>query len=101
MYAATKTRKLWGQQGQAILTRKGIDIGCGPDPIFPDVYGFDKDEGGANGITKCAREEFDFVFSSHWLEHMKDPRKAIQGWWKLVRLGGHLFLIVPDEDLYE
>jgi SAM-dependent methyltransferase len=101
MNEATKTRKPWGQEEQAILAGKGIDIGCGPDPIFPDVYGFDIDAGDANEITKYVREEFDFVFSSHCLEHMKVPREAILEWWKLVRLGGHLFFIVPDEDLYE
>jgi SAM-dependent methyltransferase len=101
MYEATKTRKLWGELEKTILTGKGIDIGCGPDPIFPDVYGFDKEAGDANDITKYVHEEFDFVFSSHCLEHMKDPRKAIQEWWNLVRPGGHLFFIVPDEDLYE
>jgi hypothetical protein len=32
---------------------------------------------------------------------MRDPRKAVLEWWKLVKPGGHLFFIVPDEDLYE
>src|SRR5213075_2184625 len=27
--------------------------------------------------------------------------EAIAGWWSLVKPGGVLFLIVPDEDLYE
>jgi SAM-dependent methyltransferase len=101
MYETTKTKRLWGEAEKSILTGKGIDIGCGPDPITSDAYGFDKDDGDANEITKYVHEEFDFVFSSHCLEHMRDPRKAIQEWWKLVRLGGHLFFIVPDEDLYE
>jgi SAM-dependent methyltransferase len=101
MNETTKTRKLWGELEISILTGKGIDIGCGPDPITPDVYRFDREIGDANEITKYVHEEFDFVFSSHCLEHMRDPRKAIQEWWKLVRPGGHLFFIVPDEDLYE
>jgi hypothetical protein len=32
---------------------------------------------------------------------MNSPREAILEWWKLVRVGGHIFFIVPDEDLYE
>jgi hypothetical protein len=32
---------------------------------------------------------------------MHEPTKAILEWWKLVRVGGHLCFIVPDEDLYE
>jgi SAM-dependent methyltransferase len=101
MDETSKTKKLWGDLERSILTGKGIDIGCGPDPLTSDVCGFDKEAGDANEITKYVREEFDFVFSSHCLEHMKDPREAIQEWWKLVRPGGHLFFIVPDEDLYE
>ena len=101
MNETSKTKKLWGEAEKAILTGKGIDIGCGPDPISPDAYGFDKNAGDANEISKYVHEEFDYVFSSHCLEHMKDPRKAIQEWWKLVRPGGHLFFIVPDEDLFE
>jgi SAM-dependent methyltransferase len=101
MNETTKTRRLWRDLERAILAGKGIDIGCGPDPITSDAYGFDKGNGDANEITKYVHEEFDYVFSSHCLEHMRDPHKAIQEWWKLVRLGGHLFFIVPDEDLYE
>ena len=32
---------------------------------------------------------------------MRDPKAAILEWWKLVKPGGHLFVVVPDEDLYE
>lgn len=52
-------------------------------------------------MPSFVREQFDFVYSSHCLEHMRDPRRTLLGWWQLVRPGGHLFFIVPDEDLYE
>lgn len=32
---------------------------------------------------------------------MHDARSTILEWWKLVRPGGFLFILVPDEDLYE
>jgi SAM-dependent methyltransferase len=32
---------------------------------------------------------------------MRDPRAALAQWWSLVKPGGVLFVIVPDEDLYE
>jgi SAM-dependent methyltransferase len=101
MNETTKSRQLWGELEKSILTGKGIDIGCGPDPVTPNVCKFDVESGDANEITKYVQDEFDFVFSSHCLEHMRNPREAIQDWWKLVRPGGHLFFIVPDEDLYE
>jgi SAM-dependent methyltransferase len=101
MNETTKTRQLWGTLEQTILTGSGIDIGCGPDPVNPNVRRFDVEQGDANEITNYVHEEFDYVFSSHCLEHMHNPRQAVRGWWKLVRVGGHLIFIVPDEDLYE
>jgi hypothetical protein len=32
---------------------------------------------------------------------MHDPRATIKDWWKLVKPGGYLFVMIPDEDLYE
>ena len=101
MDETTKTRRLWGELETAILQGKGIDIGCGSDPVTPEVCKFDTQHGDANQITKHVHEEFDYVFSSHCLEHMRNPGEAILEWWRLVRPGGHLFFIVPDEDLYE
>ena len=101
MNETTKTIKTWGDFERGILTGNGIDIGCGADPITRTARGFDLHDGDANEITKYVHEQFDFVYSSHCLEHMRDPRKAILEWWQLVKPGGHLFFIVPDEDLYE
>ncbi len=51
----------------------------------------------ANVPTGC----FDFVYSSHCLEHMVDPRIALRYWLRVLKLGGHLVVTVPDEDMYE
>jgi SAM-dependent methyltransferase len=101
MDESSKSKRLWGELEWSVLKGRGIDIGCGGDPVLPDVRRFDKEDGDANEITRYVREQFDFVFSSHCLEHMHDPRKALVQWWALVRPGGHIFFIVPDEDLYE
>lgn len=101
MHETTKTRRLWGPLEQAVLRGEGIDIGCGPDPVFPDVARFDVEQGDAGRITEFVHRQFDYVYSSHCLEHMNDPAAALIEWWKLVRPGGHLMFIVPDEDLYE
>ena len=98
---ASKTRQLWTEREWLYLSGRGIDIGCGNDPVRPDVRRFDVEDGDANVITRHVQEQFDFVFSSHCLEHMHDPRAALREWWSLVRPGGYLFFIVPDEDLYE
>lgn len=101
MDETSKTKKIWTSFENSILTGHGIDIGCGPDPICSSARSFDVEDGDANEITNYVSEQFDFAYSSHCLEHMRDPRKALRGWWELVKPGGHLFLIIPDEDLYE
>lgn len=98
---ATKTRQLWNDAMLALFKGKGIDIGCGVDPVFPGVECFDQPQGDANRITDHVQGLYDFVFSSHCLEHMRDPRAALSEWYKLVRPGGHMVVLVPDEDLYE
>ncbi|MDB4915867.1 MAG: methyltransferase family protein [Gemmatimonadetes bacterium] len=101
MNEASKTRDQWTDLELGILQGSGIDIGCGPDPVTPEVRRFDREHGDANVISQYVSDTFDFVFSAHCLEHMNDPWAALAEWWTLVRPGGHLFFIVPDEDLYE
>jgi SAM-dependent methyltransferase len=101
MNETSKTRKLWNEYQCRILSGNGIDIGSGNDPVVPNVRIFDLEQGDANYITRYVSEQFDFVYSSHCLEHMQDAKAAIREWWQLVRPGGYLFIIVPDEDLYE
>jgi SAM-dependent methyltransferase len=101
MNETSKTRKLWNEYHFRILSGNGIDIGCGSDPVVPNIRIFDLEQGDANNITRYVNEQFDFVYSSHCLEHMQDAKGAIREWWQLVRPGGYLFIIVPDEDLYE
>lgn len=103
MREASKTLSLLSEQELGALKGKGLDIGCGNDPVRPDVRRFDVEHGDANCVTQSIHEleSFDYVFSSHCLEHMRDPIAALEDWWKLVKPGGALFVIVPDEDLYE
>ena len=100
-YETSKTKTLWGELEHSVLKGEGLDIGCGPDPVFPGVMPFDLSHGDANHVTQYIKTQFDFVYSSHCLEHMIDARAAILDWWQLVKPGGVLFLLVPDEDLYE
>lgn len=88
----------------------GLDVGGGPDPLglyrefFPRMRGvqtFDKEDGDAETLDAIADESMDFVHSSHTLEHMNDPARALANWFRAVKPGGHLIVTVPDEDLYE
>lgn len=84
-----------------LLVGHGIDIGCGDDPITQDCVRWDKEQGDANEVRGLAPESFDWLFSSHALEHMPRPEEALLNWWNLVRPGGLMIVIVPSEDEYE
>jgi SAM-dependent methyltransferase len=95
---------------QRVFVGDGIDIGAGDDPLMREGHwpavrscrDFDVNDGDANSIGEyCPRESYDFVYSSHCLEHMRAPEQALHEWWALVKPRGHLVVVVPDEDLYE
>jgi SAM-dependent methyltransferase len=93
---------------QRVFSGVGIDIGCGKDiltlgGLFPGITRcdpFDKDHGDAGVMSGCVGE-YDFVYSSNCLEHLFDPVGALLVWWGLVKRGGYLVVLLPDEDLYE
>jgi SAM-dependent methyltransferase len=113
MYEASKAlmRRLHDSRfATRYFVGQGIDIGCGPDPVsqyqeqFPLMRGcrsWDMPDGDAQLLASVADETFDFVHSSHCLEHMRDPREALQHWLRVLKPGGHLIVTIPDEDLYE
>lgn len=89
---------------------EGIDIGGAPDPLslyrelFPrmgEVRIWDLADGDAQAMAGVDDESYDFVHSSHCLEHLNDPQEGIENWFRIVKPGGHLIVTAPDEDLYE
>ena len=84
------------------LSGSVIDIGAGSDPVVTHAEIFDQHQGDANDILRYRKpEQYDCVHSSHCLEHMNDPKVALQNWWQLVKPGGFMVTVVPHEDLYE
>jgi SAM-dependent methyltransferase len=88
----------------------GLDIGGKPDPLslykefFPlmtDIRTWDQEDGDAQLLEGVADGSFDFVHSSHCLEHLIDPMEGLRNWLRVICEGGHLVITVPDEDLYE
>ena len=103
MDEALKTNKLRNAEFfTKYLSGKVIDIGAGRDLVTPTAERFDLEDGDADFITRYRQPQtYDAVHSSHCLEHMVDPVRALNEWWSLVKPGGHLVLVVPEEDLYE
>jgi len=83
------------------LVGEGVDIGCGPDKILPEARGWDLEDGDAQYMAGVPDESFDWVYSSHCLEHMRDPRVALANWWRILRPNGYLMVVVPEANLYE
>ena len=88
----------------------GIDVGSGEDHLgryremFPGIRScraWDLADGDAELLAPVPDASMDWVHSSHSLEHMRDPRRALLNWVRVLKPGGHLVVLVPDEDLYE
>jgi SAM-dependent methyltransferase len=89
---------------------RGLDIGGKPDPLalylelFPQatsVRTWDWEDGDAQFLASEPDQSYDFIHSSHCLEHLVDPREGLANWFRVLRPGGHLIVVIPDEDLYE
>jgi SAM-dependent methyltransferase len=88
--------------GSAILDigYKGYDDGF--VPILPHAIGVDLDYPGYDGITLPFPDESqDAIYTSHCLEHISDYKRAIHEWFRVVKRGGHLVIVVPHQYLYE
>lgn len=81
---------------------RGADIGCGRRTIAPDTIRVDAslDHAPDHVADACllpfADGELDFVFSGHTIEHLLDPPSAIREWLRVVRIGGHVCVVVPN-----
>lgn len=89
---------------------EGIDIGGKPDPLsiyqefFPlmtHVKTWDIEDGDAQFLKTVGDGAYEFVHSSHCLEHLHDPVEGLKNWLRVVKEDGYLIITIPDEDLYE
>lgn len=94
----------------------GIDIGCGGNKTLPNVIGVDitsKGQKGQWGNQKGAISEadvcasgdclpfkdnvFDFIIARHNLEHYQDIIKTLLEWRRVLKVGGVLCVVLPDD----
>jgi len=50
----------------------------------------------ASNLSSIADNAYDFVLSSHNLEHFANPIKALEEWKRVTRPGGALILVLPN-----
>ena len=88
----------------------GVDIGCGEDSLgkhkdhytnIISVRAWDLPDGDAQYMAGVEDNTFDFVHSSHCLEHLRDPHEGFSNWIRICRPGGYVVVSIPEEDLYE
>lgn len=91
-----------------------LDLGCGPHKAFPHFIGVDSGKDTAmfgiqmrpdikwdiENLDLFSSGTWDFVFSSHALEHIDGYKAALKEWWRLVKVGGYLGLYLPHKDYY-
>lgn len=86
----------------------GVDVGYVGNveyptrPVLSNAVGVDLETKGYNGLNlPWESGTLDFVFSSHMLEHVSEPHKFIREWYRVLKVGGHMVIIVPHQFLYE
>lgn len=52
----------------------------------------------ATDLSALADESYDFVVSSHMLEHCANPIAALKEWKRVLKTGGALLLVLPHRD---
>jgi predicted SAM-dependent methyltransferase len=91
-----------------------LDIGYGGDPIKPTAITIDfalerefcgdhpcNIVGDARKLPWFAAHSFDYVYSSHCLEDFAETRQVVREWLRVVKNGGFLVLLLPDQQKYE
>lgn len=102
----SKSKELRSRLGhfEKYLLGRGLDIGAGDDPLVTpygtvDIY--DWGQGDAQYLQNIADDSYDFVYSSHCLEHMRSIEESLKNWCRVIKPGGTLYVTVPDWTLYE
>jgi SAM-dependent methyltransferase len=95
---------------------KGCDIGFGGDKImktncdgidFPQPYTFtgkDKVDIGCDVINNeipVPDNTYDYVYTSHLIEDFVDTNDALRKFIRILKNGGNLILVFPDQPKYE
>ncbi|VAX25297.1 hypothetical protein MNBD_NITROSPINAE02-654 [hydrothermal vent metagenome] len=104
-----------------IVSGKGIDVGCGSAKTHPDCIGVDIIAPGEKGdvasqkglvsqadimasgdrLDMFGEGELDYVIARHNLEHYDDPVKTLAEWRRVLKPGGVMGLVLPDDDAFD
>lgn len=78
---------------------KGVDIGCNKiEWSYPGSIPIDITFNNGYDATHLPEKDYDYVYSSHCLEHLQDWVGVLDYWTTCLRPGGILFLYLPHYD---
>lgn len=77
---------------------KGLDIGGTKEAFFPDAEIINIAETTLSAFN-LPNEKYDYIFSSHCLEHLDDPITALYHWKSRLKKNACLFLYLPHVDM--
>lgn len=107
---SAKRRYNNGQFHTKYFRGSGIDVGAGNDtlgnhtlhfPSITSIKAWDMPDGDAQYLVTVPDDAYDFLHSSHCLEHMEDYGVALYNWIRVVKPGGYLVITIPEEKMYE
>jgi predicted SAM-dependent methyltransferase len=89
----------------------GVDVGCGTarcDDLIPSIdkqgnydYACSQWVWDCHDLDIFADGKLDFIFSSHCLEDFTDIPVVFGNWWRKIKVGGLILLLLPDMEICE
>jgi len=79
----------------------GLNIGAGKTNVHPSIKNMELEAGvnihyvGSVLDIPCKDNEFDLVIAQEVLEHVKDPCRAVEEVYRVLKPGGHFYLQLP------
>lgn len=99
-----------------VAGKNGLDIGFGGDPIIPSAITLDRKldhichshvgcapqnlTGDASSLSMFKDNSLDYVYSSHCIEDFEQTENVLTEWIRVLKHGGYLCLLFPDELRY-
>jgi hypothetical protein len=78
---------------------KGLDIGGYLDWSFPGATSVNVTDGSGFDAYNLPGTDYDYIFSSHTLEHLPNYVSALRIWQASLKSTGTLFLYLPHPDM--
>ena len=81
---------------------RGMGITEGVEPVLPTAIGIDLDYPAYDGkLLPFPSLSQNYVWAGHVLEHIEDYWTVLNEWMRVLKVGGHLVIILPHAFLYD